>query len=383
MIEIFLMYKKIVAIKIIVITAILIFLISCGSTTKRKEIQIKTKPVKEELSQKKKQKAKELRKFFYNRYKKRGFNGVVLFAQNGKVIYEDTFGYKDFVNRDTLEINTKFQLASVSKPLTSYAILLLKQQGKLSLQDSVQKYFPKFPYHGVTIRLLLIHKSGIPEYNYFADKYWENKHIPITNIDVINLMFEKDITRYYLPDKKYNYINTNYAVLAAIIEKVTGKRFEDFMKEEIFDPLQMHNTVIYRKGNEKNIENIAIGYHKRRVRAEDNYQNGVVGDKGVYSTVEDLLKFDQALYNGKLVNKNNLEEAFKPAHKRLYINDNYGYGWRINAADSTNKIVYHTGWWKGFRSYFIRELGKKKAIIVLSNISNHSIFATKELIELF
>ncbi len=377
-------YKNIL-LKITIINLILLFFISCGSTTKRKEIQLKinSKTVKVELSKKEKQKAKELRKYFYKRYKKRGFNGAILFAQNGKVIYKDTFGYANFTNRDTLKIDTKFQLASVSKPLTSYAILLLKQRGEISLQDSVQKFFPKFPYHGVTIRLLLIHKSGIPEYNYFADKYWEDKHIPITNTDVVNLMIEKEITRYYLPDKKYNYINTNYAVLAAIVEKVSGKSFEDFMKEEIFEPLEMFNTEIYRKGNGKKIENAAIGYHKRRLKAEDHYQNGVVGDKGVYTTVEDLLKFDQALYKGSIVEKELLEEAFTPAHKRLYINDNYGYGWRINAADSTNKIVYHTGWWKGFRSYFIRELGKKKTIIVLSNISNRSIFGSKELIDLF
>ncbi len=377
------MFNKIIVLKFVITFFIFLLLSSCGSTTKRREIQLKPKPAKVELSQAEKQKAKELRKYFYNRYKKYGFNGAVLFAQNGKVIYEDTFGYIDFVNRDTLKIDTKFQLASVSKPFTSYAILLLKQQGKLSLQDSVQKYYPKFPYHGVTIRLLLIHKSGLPEYNYFADKYWPNKHIPITNKDVINLMIEKNITRYYLPDKKYNYINTNYAVLASIVEKVSGKLFEDFMKHEIFEPLKMYNTVVYRKGSGKQIENAAIGYRNRRLRAEDHYQNGVVGDKGVYTTVEDLLKFDQALYSGKLVNKKNLEEAFKPAHKRLYINDNYGYGWRINAADSTNKIVYHTGWWKGFRSYFIRELGKKKTIIVLSNISNRSIFSSKQLIDLF
>ena len=376
-------YKNIL-LKITIVNLILLFFISCGSTTKRKEIQLKinSKTVKVELSKKEKQKAKELRKYFYKRYKKRGFNGAVLFAQNGKVIYKDTFGYANFTNRDTLKIDTKFQLASVSKPLTSYAILLLKQRGEISLQDSVQKFFPKFPYHGVTIRLLLIHKSGIPEYNYFADKYWEDKHIPITNTDVVNLMIEKEITRYYLPDKKYNYINTNYAVLAAIVEKVSDKSFEDFMKEEIFEPLEMFNTEIYRKGNGKKIENAATGYHKRRLKAEDHYQNGVVGDKGVYTTVEDLFKFDQALYKGTLVKKELLEEAFTPAHKRLYINDNYGYGWRINAADSTNKIVYHTGWWKGFRSYFIRELGKKKTIIVLSNISNRSIFGSKELIDL-
>ena len=189
--------------------------------------------------------------------------------------------------------------------------------------------------------------------------------------------------RYYLPDKKYNYINTNYCILAAIVEKVTGDTFEDFMEEEVFNPLKMDDTYIYNKAHPTEQNNYAIGYTRRRRKAEDSYLNGVVGDKGIYSTVEDMLKFDQALYKGDPVELNILEEAFKPQHDRLYIHDNYGFGWRINAKDSTNKIVYHTGWWKGFRSYFIRELGKKKTIIILSNMSNQSVFGTKELIELF
>lgn len=97
--------------------------------------------------------------------------------------------------------------------------------------------------------------------------------------------------------------------------------------------------------------------------ASDTFLNGVVGDKGVYTTVEDLLKFDKALYKGNPVEVEIINEAFQPAHEKLFINDNYGYGWRINAEDSANKIVYHAGWWKGFRSYFIRELGKRKQLL--------------------
>ncbi len=328
-------------------------------------------------------KSKQLHKYFNKRHNKNGFNGAVLFAEKGEVIYKNTFGYLNFKTKEKIKLNTKFQIASVSKPFTSYAIMLLKQEGELNYEDSIQQYFPKFPYKGITIRLLLIHKSGLPEYFYFADKLWKDKKKPITNNDVINLMIEQQPQRYYLPNKKYNYINTNYCLLAAIVEKITGDTFEEFMHEEIFEPLEMNNTFIYNKSRDSKHENVAIGYIKRRRRAEDSYLNGVVGDKGVYTTVEDLLKFDRALYNGEPVEKEILEEAFKPAHKRLYINDNYGFGWRINAADSTNKIVYHTGWWKGFRSYFIRELGKKKTIIILSNISNRSVFGTRELIKLF
>jgi CubicO group peptidase (beta-lactamase class C family) len=223
----------------------------------------------------------------------------------------------------------------------------------------------------------------LPEYFYFADKYWEDRHKPITNMDVIQLMIDKHPQRYYLPDRKYNYINTNYCLLAAIVEKISGETFEEFMKEEVFEPLKMKDTFIYNKSHPVEHDNVAIGYTRRRRKAEDTYLNGVVGDKGVYTTVEDMLKFDQAMYSGYPLEIEILEEAFKPAHKRLYINDNYGFGWRINAQDSTNKIVYHTGWWKGFRSWFIRELGTKKTIVVLSNMSNQSVFGTSELVKLF
>lgn len=339
-------------------------------------IQIKIN--KEQLN-----KSKELNRYFKRRHEKIGFNGAVLFAENGKIVYENAFGYADVKKKTKNKLNTKFQIASASKPFTSYAIMLLKQRGDLSYEDSVQHYFPDFPYKGITIRLLMIHKSGLPEYFYFADKLWEDRTKPISNKDVIDLMIKHHPKRYYLPNKKYNYINTNYCLLAAIIEEITGDTFEEFMSDEIFNPLGMNNTFIYNKTRPTDENNYAIGYTRRRRKAEDTYLNGVVGDKGIYTTVEDMLKFDQALYSGSPVKIETLEEAFKPAHKRLYIHDNYGFGWRINAKDSTNKIVYHTGWWKGFRSWFIRQLGSKKTIVVLSNMSNQSVFGTRELIKLF
>lgn len=351
-------------------------------TEKKEEIVLKEKVIIE-LNKEQIEKGKELHKYFKRRNEKIGFNGAVLFAENGQIVYKNAFGFADVRKKIKNKIDTKFQIASASKPFTSYAIMLLKQRGKLSYSDSVQHYFPTFPYKGVTIKLLMIHRSGLPEYFYFAEKLWKDRNKTITNKDVIDLMIEHHPQRYYLPDKKYNYINTNYCILAAIIEKISGMSFVEFMKEEIFDPLEMKDTFIYDRSHEIEDKNYAVGYARRKRKAEDTYLNGVVGDKGIYTTVEDMLKFDQALYNGNPVEAEVLAGAFKPAHKRLYIHDNYGFGWRINAKDSTNKIVYHTGWWKGYRSWFIRQLGEKKTIIVLSNMSNQSVFGTNELIKLF
>ncbi len=375
-------YFKLVFPVLLAVGVISLFLINKNSGSNNDRITLSDtihfKLDKEEIL-----KSKELNRYFTRRNKINGFNGAVLFAENGKIVYEKAFGYSNIRKKEKNNLDTRFQLASVSKPFTSYAIMLLKQEGELAYEDTVQKFFPEFPYKGITIKLLMIHKSGLPEYFYFADKLWEDKQTPITNLDVIDLLIKDHPQRYYLPNKKYNYINTNYCVLAAIVEKITGDSFEDFMQEKVFKPLNMNHTFIYNKAHSEKHKNVATGYAKRRRKAEDSYLNGVVGDKGVYTTVGDMFKFDQALYRGYPVESEILAEAFKPQHKRLYINDNYGFGWRINAADSSNKIVFHTGWWKGFRSYFIRELGEKKTIIVLSNFSNQSIFGTKQLIKLF
>lgn len=320
--------------------------------------------------------------FFTKYYKNNLFNGAVLFAEQGKIIYENSFGYADFKEKDTLTTSTPFQLASISKPITALAILMLKEKKWLSLEDTVQKFLPKFPYPGITIRMLLTHKSGLPNYMYFADEYWVDRKTPITNEDVLCLMetYHPDI--YYPPNYHYNYSNTNYALLASIVEEVTDLPFKTFMDRFIFSPLGMTNTVVYNYFNEEAIANAAVGYSRRRRKAENTYLNGVVGDKGVYSTVEDLYKLDQALYDETLLSQETINEAFTPHHARLYDHDNYGLGWRINTRPDCSRIVFHSGWWKGFRTHFIRILDKEQTIIVLANTDWSKYVNTRHLLDL-
>lgn len=328
--------------------------------------------------------SQKIDKFFSRRYKRGLFNGTVLFSVHDTIIYENAFGLADIRKKDSLKTSSAFQLASVSKTLTSYAIMLLKQKGELSYSDSVRKFFPDFPYKNITIHQLLIHRSGLPNYMYFADEYWRDaRNRTIDNSDVIDLMIKNKPKPYYLPGRRYNYNNTNYALLASIIEKVSHKTYPEFMKEEIFKPLEMNNTYVY----DKNVDSVNFsevkGYTSWRRRAENTYLNGVVGDKGIYSTVEDLNKFSSALFDGTLVKLDELKNAYQLGHKELYDNDNYGYGWRINMLPDSSKIVYHTGWWKGFRSYFIRSLKDYKTIVVLTNKSRTGVLHTKELMKLF
>ncbi len=322
--------------------------------------------------------------FFTSRYKRGLFNGNVLFSAHDTIVYENSFGLGNIREKDTLKINSAFQLASVSKTFTSYAIMLLKQQGKLSYSDSLRKFFPDFPYQKITVHQLLIHRSGLPNYMYFADEHWkDSRNRTIDNKDVVDLFIKHKPLPYYLPGRRYNYNNTNYALIASIIEEVSGQSYTDFLLEEIFTPLEMNNTYVYDKNLDSLNTSTVKGYVSWRRRAENTYLNGVVGDKGVYSTVEDMNKFSRALFEGTLVSKEEVETSYQLGHDELYDHDNYGYGWRINMMSDSSKIVYHTGWWKGFRSYFIRSLVDEKTIIVLTNKSKTGVLHTKELMRLF
>jgi CubicO group peptidase (beta-lactamase class C family) len=303
---------------------------------------------------------------------KTGFNGCVLYGEKGRLVFKKAYGYDDFKTKKRLTTSSAFQLASVSKMFTAMAIMILKEEGLLDYDDSVRQYIPELPYTGLTIRNLLNHRSGLPDYMHFSDTYWDQTK-PLTNEDMILVMAQYKPPRYFSPGNGFDYCNSNYALLASVVERITKKPFDQFIKENIFDPLKMDNTFIYHLEEGQEIpEYVPVGvagHHSARgmPRVEPNYyQNGVVGDKGVYATVEDLFKWDQALYRGSLVSESTLEEAFTEGSPRFSKwRDNYGFGWRLKA-DRPN-TVYHYGWWKGFRSYFIRDLYQEKTIIVLTN----------------
>lgn len=301
---------------------------------------------------------------------KGGFNGTVLYGEKGRLVFKKAYGYDDFKEKTRLTTKSLFQLASVSKMFTAMAVMILKEEGLVKIDDSLRKFIPELPYHGITLRHLLNHRSGLPDYMHFADNYWDPA-TPINNDDMIRIMVEQKIQPFHSAGNGFDYCNTNYALLASVVERVSGKPFEVFMQERIFEPLEMNETIIYRlKKGEPIPEYIPVGvqgHRGARGRAEPNfYQNGIVGDKGVYSSVEDLFKWDQALYRAVLVSDATLQEAFTKGSPGFKIwRDNYGFGWRIKA--DRPRTVYHYGWWKGFRTYFIRDLQQEKSLIVLTN----------------
>jgi len=301
-----------------------------------------------------------------------GFNGCILYGEKGRLVFKKAYGYDYFKTKERLTVSSAFQLASVSKMFTAMAIMILKEEGLLEYDDSVRQYIPELPYPGITIRNLLNHRSGLPDYMHFSDNCWDQTK-PLTNEDMIRIMAENKPPRYFSPGNGFDYCNSNYALLASVVERITKQPFDQFIRENIFDPLDMNDSFIYHLEKGQEIpQYIPVGVAGHRSgrgmpREELNhYHNGVVGDKGVYATVEDLFKWDQALYQNLLVSKATLEEAFTEGSPRFSKwRDNYGFGWRLKA-DRPN-TVYHYGWWKGFRSYFIRDLYQEKTIIVLTN----------------
>ena len=291
----------------------------------------------------------------FNYYHNLGaFNGNVLIAQSGVAFYKKSFGFANFKTKDSLNENSQFQLASISKQFTATAIMILKEKGLIDYNDSVQKFFPNFPYQGITIKLLLSHRSGLPNYIYYCDDVIKCKETPINNDSVISILTRDKPLKYYPPNKKFNYSNTGYAVLASIVEKVSGISFEEFIKREIFSPLKMTNSVVYNKTKNIFIENKATGYLYRETEASDNFLNGVVGDKGIYSTTEDLYKWNMGLYSDKIIKRTTLAEAFEPANSDMKPPRNYGFGWRLQYLTDGRKMIYHRGWWYGFQDLLVR-----------------------------
>ncbi|MFY0256392.1 serine hydrolase domain-containing protein [Chitinophaga sp. 30R24] len=316
----------------------------------------------------------ELATFYNGKLLRTGFNGAILVARKGVVIFEQYHGYENSRTKAPIDDSSSFQLASISKTFTGGAILWLVQNEKLSLDDILQKFFPGFPYKGITVRMLLSHRSGLPNYLYFSDNYWKQPKRFITNDEVIRMMEIHKPPMQHAPGTHFQYCNTNFLLLAAIIEKVSGEKYADFMEQTIFKPLGMVNTFVFDPASAAHRHQTQS--HKYNGQFEpDTYFDGVMGDKGIYSSARDMLKWDQALYSGHFLNAAILKAAYTPySHEKPGIR-NYGLGWRLMVyPDSTKNIVYHNGWWHGNNTVFYRFIQDTTTLIILGNKYNRSIY---------
>ncbi|HET9225051.1 MAG TPA: serine hydrolase domain-containing protein [Thermoanaerobaculia bacterium] len=291
----------------------------------------------------------------------------VLVAQDGKVLYHRAFGLANLEERTPITTATNFRLASVTKQFTATAVLLLAERGKMSLDDPLTRFFPGFAKaaHGVKVRHLLGHTSGLLDYEELIPP---GATVPLKDKDVLDLVGKQD-RLYFAPGSQFRYSNTGYALLALIVEKVSGRSFAQFLEANIFGPLGMAGTVAYEEGISK-VERRAYGYSERDGRFERTDQSltsSVLGDGGIYSSVEDLWLWDQALYGTRLLPAETLAMAFKAGTSTSdQPGSGYGYGWYVASHRGTRK-VWHYGETIGFSTYLARYPDKRLTIIMLTN----------------
>jgi CubicO group peptidase (beta-lactamase class C family) len=320
---------------------------------------------------------------------------AVLLVRNGRIAYRKGFGLADVDAHRPITPNTQFLLASVTKQFTAMAIMVLAEREKLQFADTLAKYCPEFPAYArtITIRNLLNHTGGLTEYHELLvgkveDENYErsSKSPPATHeftaIEALQILSRQQTLR-FAPGEKFEYSNSGYVILGQIIERVTGQRYAEFLKETIFDPLGMHDTLVVDERNQK-VPRLALGYEKRNGEWRDityTPENHIYGEDDVVSTVNDLYKWDQALYTDRLVRSSTLEMAFTPGHTNdgkeiathiLKRPNSYGFGWFISSLDG-DKDVEHSGGWSGYRTDILRVPARRVTAIVLTNSSNDEV----------
>jgi len=318
---------------------------------------------------------------FFNKVWNKNDNVSFLVAQNGQIIYENYLGFANRAKGEDITKDTPLHIASVSKVLTATAVLMLVDADKIKLDQKVTEFLPDFPYPDVTVQMLLNHRSGMKNYAYFTYKtgVWDIKK-ELTNEDIVTVMKNYNIPLESKTDTRFGYCNTNYAMLALIIEKVTHLKYPEAMQQMIFKPLGMTHTFVYE--TDKHRGKVSLSY-KGNMDLAVEYLDGVYGDKNIYSTPRDLLKFDVARYSPSFLNPELIKKMYQGYSYERKGQRNYGLGIRMLEFDKGEPFYYHNGWWHGNTSCFINMRKEKVTMFVISNKYTHKTYQTKKLAPLF
>ena len=319
---------------------------------------------------------------------KDGFNGAWLYAEKGEIISKGALGFRDPENTMPITEDTIFQLASVSKTFTAAAVMLLMRQGILSRDDEITKFFPEIPYQGVTVRHLLNHTSGIPDYFDDADwfiKIWEEEKRVPGNDEILRFIQETEAKPYFAPGEGFHYSNTGYNLLALLVERLSGIPFEEFLKKNIFEPAGMTSTYcchIRRDGVPfENYAQATVFEDGSCVADIDSAKDGDVaafdglnGDDYVYTNIFDMLRWDRALREGKVLTLEEQKLMYTPG--KLNNGDNavydeedglsYGFGWAVGNEEDYGLIVSHSGGMPGVATWFERFIDADRVLVILS-----------------
>ena len=332
------------------------------------------------FAQTRKEKLSEIMKT-YHKYNM--FDGAVLVAENGKIIYQYAYGLANREWNIPNSTDTKFMIGSISKPITATLILILVQKGLIGLDKTIEDYLPEFnnkPAAKVTIKQLLSHSSGIPNYDIIKDFFPTISRQHFTRKEYVNIYCDSALA--FVPGTRYLYSSWGYFTLGYIIEKITGKSYEQAMKDEIFSKINMQNSGSYL--HTQIVPKRASGYDYglgNYMSADFRDQSNTMGTGDIYSTVEDLFKFHMAIANHVLLTKELTHEMFTPGTRPA----RYGYGWfnqnfRYTATDSIT-ANYHLGSTEGFISFMLRIPETNSMIVILCNSAPTDFFGiTKNLI---
>jgi CubicO group peptidase (beta-lactamase class C family) len=303
------------------------------------------------------------------------FNGIVLIGNNDSILFSKSYGFADYKHKTKIDLNTQFYIASISKQFTVTSILILSEKGKLNLNQSVSDWLPDFPFEKITIHHLLSNTSGIGDYiDYFAENWNKRKQANTDNVmNYINSIQPKLL---FEPNSKFEYSNTNYVILAKIIEVVSKQSYPAFLETHIFKPCGLDQTyATYKPYFTEQDSNVAFGYvleNETLVKAESsnteyidrvNYLSGIQGDGSVVTSINDLFLWHQAISSNKILGESSNQLLFKQTTLNDGTKSYYGYGWYTDG-----EILDHTGSWPGYQTRIIRNLKTGMIGISLKNV---------------
>ncbi|WP_369618631.1 serine hydrolase domain-containing protein [Flavobacterium sp. CFS9] len=321
---------------------------------------------------------------FYNKnWPNNTMNGSFLVARNGQIIFERYNGFANKNEGTKITAETPVQIASVSKVLTATAVLKLVNAGKIDLDQKVNTILKTFPYEDCTIRMLLDHRTGMRNYAYFTDRdksVWD-RHNQLTNKDILDILATKNIGLESRTGTRFSYCNTNYAMLALIIEKITGLTYKEAMHQMIFKPLGMKHTYVF--DDDKDRKKIVPSYKGNGVEIGFDYLDNVYGDKNIFSTVRDLLKFDRARNSPDFLKPALLKQVYTGYSNERKGTKNYGLGIRMINWETGQNFYFHNGWWHGNTSSYITLMKEHVTIIALSNKMTRNTYAVRKLAPIF
>ena len=329
-------------------------------------------------------------------YEKDSFNGTWLYAEHGEIVSKGAIGFRDPEGKLPVQEDTIFQLASVTKQFTAAAVMLLVRQGLLQLDDEIVKFFPELTdYKGATVRHLLTHTSGIPDYfddaDWFIDRWKKENRVP-SNPEIVRFLLETEAKPYGVPGETWQYSNTGYNLLAEIVEQRSGIPFEEFLRKNVFEPAGMfHTRCCHVRRDGAPFEN----YARAAVLEDDKYVadidsedareviafDGLNGDDYVYTNIFDMLRWDRALKAGTVLTLEEQEVMYTPVKLNsgeVFVDedgDGYGFGWFITNDKEVGRIVSHSGGMPGVHTWFKRFLDKDRMLVILCNREEQDIRA--------